>query len=302
MTLSHCIDWLQFSVPFPEDKDPIEVIAQSLPPSPLFTLTGEKGTNIQGYNTCLMLAAGKVHFHTEQRRNKISFQFTGTDLSYLAQNEYNVIDLLTWVEAQGFYLTRLDFAIDVKDEDTNPVDILGALNNGEAKTMAQRWGAYLGFAKQDGKVIPSGTVYVGSPTSQRMLRVYDKGAERDTGADWTRIELVSRKDASRTLGAAMVVTNIGDAGRTAMRWFISSGVAWFDNALNSQTVYIQPIASDAPKTLQWLMTVVLPIVDRWLRYGPESGVDGLYSALNAMLARYHHLYRGQGDEGEDSNQ
>jgi len=281
--ITHCIDWFQYSVKLPEGESPVDVIERARPQHPITVLTGELGTNISGYDRCLKMGAGRCHYHTLHPENKLSMQWTGQDLSATAEAGLSIETMLQAATAFDCWSTRIDFAIDIKGTPARQLDILEGLNSGSIKTMAQRWGAYLGFQKIGGKVYQDGTVYVGSPSSQRMLRVYDKGKERGTKELWTRVELVSRKDASHALAGAMVRNDIGATGRTAVREYIQTDVAWFEEALQSETVYIQPVEKPTTDTRRWLLQDVLPILDRMLKAETLGDSDTLYKAVERVL-------------------
>lgn len=295
--ITHCIDWLQFSNVITDRDSPAGIVSRVMPNHEIAKLTGEKGTNIKGYDTCLLMGAGRVHFHTLHPENKLSVQFTGQDLSAAASEGLTAEAIMSTALQNGAFMTRIDFAVDIKGKEANQNDVLVAINTGTAETLAQSWGAYVGYKKIDGKVYQDGTVYIGSPASPRMVRVYNKGAERGTRELWTRIELVSRKDAAHALSVAMVPNGTGPTGRSALRSYIRSGVAWFDEALQGETVYIQPVEKPIRDTVRWLHEDVLPILARVLAAETLTDKSELYDAVSSVLYRTKQL-RDRGYTGE----
>lgn len=288
-TLAHSIDWLQVTLPYDKSDNAMKIIASALPDSPIFAITGETGKNTKGYNKAIGIGVGTAFYHTEHPENKISIRWTGQDLFRTIQQGYDADRLLAHVMTLEGTLTRLDFAVDVKGYGAIQHDIFNECDSGQAQTMAQSWGAFVGRKKKDGKIYPSGTVYVGSPTSQRLLRVYDKGAERGTGEDWTRIELVSRKSLSHSLARAMVSHGVGKAGRTALRKFYTSQVEWYREAVESDTVYIAPLQQHETSRQRWLIRQVLPILEREL-LSELGGQETLVTqALETTLSRVNKI-------------
>ena len=289
MELSHCIDWLQYSVPIPEGADPVSVIRASVPQHQSTQLTGEHGDNIQGYDTCLRLGVGRAHYHTKHPENKVSLQWSGNEMHNTAAEGLSAHEMIARSQVVGGKITRIDFAVDIRNSEAELSEVLEELNNGGGETMAQSWGAYLGFKKVAGKVYPSGTIYIGATTSQRMVRVYDKGAQLGNGENWKRIELVSRQDAGQSIGVAMVSNDIGATGRTALRFFYRSKLTWFESACLSDAIYIAPISERETNTVDWLLGAVLQTLDKELAIERKNGKKALYSAFNALLHKHRKL-------------
>ena len=88
------------------------------------------------------------------------------------------------------------------------------------------------------------TVYIGSKSSDVMIRIYDKAAEREFGSDvhWVRCELQLRHD--RCVAAAAEILKHQHVGRTA------SGI------LRNYLTFREPLSTDENKS-RW------PVADYW---------------------------------------
>lgn len=90
--------------------------------------------------------------------------------------------------AMGANITRIDIAIDWPHN-----LLLGSmkmwLDMGDAETRARDWNLITGRKGQ--------TLYVGSRTSEKFLRIYDKAAEQGIDGPWFRIELECKGDSAR---------------------------------------------------------------------------------------------------------
>jgi len=279
---TYCIDWLQVSAEWLND-DPCFDIRRVLPPSSGIEPTGEKGTNVKGYNTCEMLTAGRAHYHTEHRENKISLQFSGGDLKAIDRLGVKIGDILDYAVRHGCQTSRLDYAVDVRDSKGHITDILTLLNGGLGNTAVQTWGSYLGWVKEGNEIITDGTIYIGSKKSDRMMRIYDKGREQGGRADWIRIELVTRHELAQQLSLAMLHYGIGKAGNQAARSFFDCELAWYHNAVSGAYAFMQPIEERDSNTQRWLQHAVIPALERFLRDAPIDQKQEVKAAFRKVL-------------------
>jgi hypothetical protein len=132
-----------------------------------------------------------------------------------------LVDLLT----VGDVVTRLDIAIDCIGSGFTCAEIWGYLQRGcflsvssdirQCEGLLSRGGRIERAARDQGKwsgssslrELPNSrlqktrsnsghTIYVGSASSDRMVRIYDKGAEQGTGTDWLRFEVQLRRQSA----------------------------------------------------------------------------------------------------------
>lgn len=97
------------------------------------------------------------------------------------------IDLIAYLQAADFSFTRLDLAIDAIGFNLKPKHATREIKYGRCKTRAK------GFPIRNDARKVGYTQYVGEMSSEIFVRIYDKAAEMDIDADYTRIELVARK-------------------------------------------------------------------------------------------------------------
>lgn len=103
---------------------------------------------------------------------------SGKALSSLDYPSMFLLDLLN----EHFKVTRLDLAVDVYYGGVTAGDIATMLENKlKGKVMKRKRGFFL---SQSG-----GTFYLGSRSSNRYLRIYDKGRKEKTLLDWLRLEI-----------------------------------------------------------------------------------------------------------------
>jgi len=185
-SLSQRIHWLQ--VTFRSEKD------KKLPDS-----VSQEGTEcyaLHGYNSGLKYADGRMEFtHTTRPDMGLHIQWDGHTLDNL---NGTALDLVKFLFVAGAKFTRIDLAVDAKMFNLSPI----------RATIEMEYKKHVCRCKK-GRVIhdplvPGYTQYLGEPTSQIFLRIYDKAAEMGVIGDWTRVELVCRQTRAQKAAQAIV--------------------------------------------------------------------------------------------------
>ena len=116
--------------------------------------------------------------------------------------------VLQWILQQDGHLTRLDCALDDRNSCVPLSTIRQAIEIGQCVTRADRMQSISSSSIH--KAIPSGeTLYLGSPHSQTLLRIYDKRLELQSKEreDWQdygiRWELELKKDRAQACGQVL---------------------------------------------------------------------------------------------------
>jgi DNA relaxase NicK len=154
-------------------------------------------------------------------------------------------------------VTRLDLAVDVMGSDEKVSNIYNLLRAEPKRYKAQK------VTLMDGT--SGSTVYVGSRASEKMVRIYDKGAERGTGQKWLRFEVelkggAARMEAARLAKCSTYLDQYYVAVQ-AVHWTVDlRGVeCWDEASLNvpeaERWVDEQPTKEGRR---EWLMRVALP--------------------------------------------
>lgn len=131
-------------------------------------------------------------------------------------------DLLAWAESQGANCTRIDLALDDFGRSVSVQDFedayWGVDRVSHARTYSRSVGRRAGRPGEPG-VVCKDIVYLGSPTSRRVLRVYDKNLESEGEINAVRWELQERAEAAATLLTQLVRAN-GEWGEVARARFV----------------------------------------------------------------------------------
>ncbi len=96
------------------------------------------------------------------------------------------------------------------------------------------------------------TLYVGSVSSEKRLRIYDKAAERGIVADWVRVELQVRGDAADALGNYLAVEGIKGIPRVIKAFCDFENPVWVE-AMGTEPEVTLETDKRSPNRRRWLM-------------------------------------------------
>ena len=276
--ITHSLDFLTYTVPYGIGYEKAFPAHEALFP------TGEVRSNISGYDHRLVLTHGSVSWHPRFPQHKICARFTGRDLWALRQAGLTPLDLLTFLLEHGGTITRMDFAVDYRGP-SSPRDLRRASQEGRLKTPAKKGAQWESFDLGDGERTGNGTIYIGSNKSGRQLRCYDKAAQLNEPGPCTRIELVTREPYGNKLAKAMVKSDLAEAGKQAIRDYVTCDIDWFNQAVNGPSVYIETAPRQAHDTKGWLLGDVLKSFVREIERGAAEGDFDVYEAYDEALRR-----------------
>lgn len=100
--------------------------------------------------------------------------------------------LVEWVWQHGGHLTRVDIALDERQGLLDMAVIQAKLEAGEYRSAAKFWMSETSGRKR--AEVAGRTIYLGRPSSDTRLRIYDKAAEQNVTGPWVRVELQLRRE------------------------------------------------------------------------------------------------------------
>lgn len=141
----------------------------------------EKGRN--GYTFSFSSSDGVVIAFTPDRPDiHVNLSGSACDIGL-----YKLLKLYDTEDA----ITRLDIAMDCVNSGFACSEIWGFLRQGYYFSVSHDIREYKGLLPEQGH-----TIYIGSKASERMVRIYDKGAESKKNIDWVRYEIQLRGKSS----------------------------------------------------------------------------------------------------------
>lgn len=177
----------------------------------------------------------------------------GRALREMAEAGFPAPDLLKWIAEQNGKITRIDLAIDVWGVEIDPVALAKSPRVKDAPGSARKASA---IENSEG----GRTAYIGSRSSDKFMRVYDKANEqglKDTL--WTRFELELKGDQARHAAATMA--GLPDADRPAFIKGLMRGLANFQDetyqaVMDAEAVYLETTRKTSDSTYNWMMNTV----------------------------------------------
>lgn len=216
------IDWLTFSV---KKDDPNEVIREFLALDPV--LFQDTGYSLLGYNKVLRFSDICVCY--EPRQNDF-FKNMGVCVS-MSGNGCRTFETMSKLGAQDkqgrqsvafpalFRLlaadetanvSRIDIACDDREGYLDMDEIISRTRS-NAVNSRMRWRDI--HESLNGENKAGATVYIGAPSSEFRVRIYDKALEQEEEGHWVRVELVMRSANANAFVEEM--TNSENVGKLA---------------------------------------------------------------------------------------
>lgn len=177
---------------------------------------------------------------------------TGRSLKELSDRGVPGPKMLDWVFQEHGKVTRLDLAIDVLGTHIDLMSLGYSARVKDAPGTARKVNFYGG---NDGQ-----TVYVGSRSSEKFMRIYDKAAEQKMqGALWTRFELELKGDSARAAASQMML--LSDLERPEfikglMKSLYNPDVQVYQDVINAQAIPLETSKDVQDNTVTWLMNSV----------------------------------------------
>jgi DNA relaxase NicK len=221
-----------------------------------------------------------VHFTAPGSAQGVHISYSGT-----AINTVSAIGMLMHHIDQGARVTRLDLAADLIGADL-PIDrMFDMMQNRKADrggpkalTRAQKYTMLSGST--------GSTLYIGSRSSSKMLRVYDKRAQMGSDCEpWWRAELEVKGSAAHK--AAEIVL---ERGMGALRGIIKSaahfpGVPEWEYLTDYAEVIMVKSDQKSRNTRNWMLTHVAKVVAK--QCAREE--DFLHAFITAVVEHYPKL-------------
>src|SRR5689334_6433425 len=247
------------------------------------SLSRVKAVPTRGYTQAIELESGlRLNWHEANEGQGMHMVASGSCLRWYYAHGKDWRELFAVIDSCGGRTSRVDLAFDVKNTKLSPVDLCKPnLRAYKGKGRTPKFNALLGG---DG----SWTLYIGSRSSEKMLRIYDKAKEQgDYASDYIRIELETKGEVARAVGWNFA--REATASCMGMALGLVKGVADFDLAawdrsLSGNVVGFSLPQGKARDTFGWLVKVCAPALAKEIEKHPKEGVlDAFWGALKAEL-------------------
>lgn len=262
-------DWLSFTCP----SDNGLYIENSIP---LGAELGDPDSDAKhGYTRSRRFESGAVIMWSAERTDMgVHVVLSGSALRWIGLNGMDCLKVLYWAKKLGGRVSRIDMAVDV----TNSGLTLAMLRK-------ENRNPYKGKGRTP-KYTPVGddedgwTLYIGSRTSDKFLRVYDKAKEQgDKTADWKRIEIECKGMVAHYVGDTLASATLNEAytlASTLIRTMVDYPLICWKQALSSEVVGLSLPKKTERDTIGWLVSACAPALARVISEKPSEDVLGLF--------------------------
>jgi len=232
-------------------------------------------------------------FNPEQERMGICVQASGKALHVLRNEIMPDFGLLSWAAKQGAHIKRVDYAIDlVNDDYITPIALFAAVETGEIgfKGKSYQW------LEKSPKNAPStrqggSTLYLGSRSSDRFLRVYDKAAQKKLmGVSWTRLELELKDRRAQQYAESIAMGDWHKLGRGQIFDYLTLGnvagnvANWLQQLMNSIPFALpRKLERLESKPDEFMQKIVLPFLRKRIPDISDKNLIALRTLANAEV-------------------
>lgn len=156
---------------------------------------------LQKYDTGVQYLDGRIELCSSSRKEmKPHVIFSGGTIDRICEHAQQTSFDINRQMSNG-KASRIDLAIDVEHGYLDIQALESDFKTLQVITRAEE-GLYYAGSRKRGE-----TLYIGSPSAHRRLRIYDKAAERGKDYEWTRIELQLRGHAAAKTAQHLAVTS-----------------------------------------------------------------------------------------------
>lgn len=230
----------------------------------------------RGYNKARKLETGAViAWHTTRDDMGVHVQLSGSALRWYHEKQADWHTLMTWAKELEGRASRVDVAIDIRNSGLQQKN-LGKphLRPYKGKGRTPR---FLPVGDQE-----SGwTHYIGSRTSTKYLRIYDKAKEQKIeNGDYVRIELECKAEIARAILWAF--PGLARQDCVSMAQTLIRSVADFNNdvwdaALGSVDMALTVSKTTDRDTLGWLVRICAPALAKQIALKPNEDILGMFA-------------------------
>lgn len=271
------LDWFRYTVEVTTPKS-------GLVPGSRPSLDGYKHGKraFPGYTHMMPLyPVGRVDWHRDKPEQRMLVTLTGQDLQNMRERgitDQQVLD--TAYKHMDASFTRIDYAVDIYGSGIDAAQVAADFREGKVQTSA-RSSSTLQVDTGEGFGLAT-TLYIGSRSSARFLRVYDKGKEQKTGEDWIRIEIELKKQAAEVFADIASRKGVITAGLNMINDFVQFEDEVISDALSGVGVALPKGKRKTTNRDRWIRDTILPLLERELKQGNETVQSWLIARLQEL--------------------
>lgn len=270
-TVGH-YDWL--AVTFPTDTTLNAVF-----PEPISSYRfNAKPTNLHGYKTMQVSDIGAIVLCDGAKQQGVHAILTGESLEECRSVGLTDHDLADNVRLHKGKVSRLDVAVDVFDTKLTVSRFTDEYVRGRVRTGAHSANGVMSYNTEEA------TLYLGTRSSMRFLRIYNKGAQLGEDRPHLRIELETKKSVATSINNEVAVRSDSRPiiNRMILEYADFYALEAYQSALQDHDAQIPRIPRKMTDTYRWLLDVVAPLLARYVYEHPQQNVEQAFMASYSL--------------------
>lgn len=306
MSISHQIDWLQYSADYPTwydaktvpqrdgegyTKYKVDFLQTAVP-----LVVGEKPNDrpsfnfLSGYTDHWDFGYCAAFVDFARPEQKIGVRYQGNELEYWRSLGYSDEKLIQFVEKIGATTSRVDIAFDFRGYGIDPLRIYADWERGSFATKARKVFPYTEAIKQpDMSIDKATTLYIGSRSSEFCFRIYEKGKEQKTAEDWQRVEIELKGDRAIAAMYDMAQHGVGAVGVSLIQKTITKcSYRFWKDLQQFGSVPVTPTRRKDTNRELWLVNMVLPVLYQQMIDDLDNGGGTVTTEVEKMMRNYRH--------------
>lgn len=299
--IKHSIDWLQYSCDWPNEvrdwplqpEEQIIVARTAIPHLAVNGLPPQRSTKItgmEGYNKSYNMLYCTVHVAPNNRGQKMGVRFDGSHMGVWRDLGGTDARLVAFVKDIRGSASRIDIAFDLLGYGVNPLRVYEDWKKGKWTSRARTVQPLTkGVMGADGVVTEASTIYIGSRSSQIMVRMYEKGKQMGLPDDWLRVEIELKGDKAQCAIEDMVRLGIPEVGRQILREFIDMKYKFWRDLTQGKSVELSSVGRKRTDREAWVHNVIIPMLSEMIdeEWGGEGSCMTLQAVEAVMRAGWH---------------
>jgi len=193
---------------------------------------------------------------------------TGQAMSYIREYPIPERDFVTDLIIMGARFSRLDLAVNIHGGSLTPDKFKQALKSGKLTAKST---SYLWVTGNDDSIEGS-TLYLGSRTSDRMMRIYDKNAQQgiSDAPAWVRLEMELKGERAMNAAKSIEVNGVTATVNGHFQDFLQDPENQeLHDALTGNSAPVTEIGRPVSNTEAWLINTCSKSLARVLVDNPE---------------------------------
>ena len=256
-------DWL--AVTYPTDTSLFAAFPEAIARIPF----EGRGEGPHGYKAMRVSEIGAIVLTDGSKAQGLHAILTGEALSEARILGVTDQQLANNVRLHHGSVSRLDLAVDIFDSNLSIGNLARQYVEGNCRTLARGAAGVVSYVSEEQ------TLYLGTRTSMRFFRAYNKGAQLKNGENHIRLELETKKAVASALNKQVAVSaqTRPIINRSILEFADFFTLPEYQQALADNNATLPRIPRKPTNTYKWLMDTVAPLLAKYHHTHPAMNIE-----------------------------